>query len=88
MRLLVLLGFGVIALVAVGVIHISKTNNEIEITIDRQKAEAAEEMIIDRGKQVLGEAQDALDKTSAHRLQTEPADGEETAAAPDNRYRY
>ena len=57
MRTLMLLGLIVGGLVVAGAIHISRSGDHIEITVDEQKVEAVAEDLIHEGESALRSAQ-------------------------------
>lgn len=59
MRTLLLLGLVVGGLVVAGAIHISQSNGNIEISVDKQKVEAVTGQVIREGEAILKNAQNA-----------------------------
>jgi hypothetical protein len=56
MRTLILLGLVVGGLVVAGAIHISQSGDTLEISVDRQKAEAVADRVIHEGETILKSA--------------------------------
>lgn len=59
MRTLLLLGLVVGGLVVAGAIHISQSDGNIEISVDKQKVEAVTGQVIREGEEILKNAQNA-----------------------------
>ncbi|MEY3203670.1 MAG: hypothetical protein RLZZ21_1 [Planctomycetota bacterium] len=59
MRTLLLLGLVVGGLVVAGAIHISQSDGNIEISVDKQKVEAVTGEVIREGEEILRNAQNA-----------------------------
>ncbi|MGB8854978.1 MAG: hypothetical protein WCC69_15600 [Pirellulales bacterium] len=59
MRTLLLLGMVVGGLVVAGAIHISQSDGNIEISVDKQKVEAVTGQVIREGEEILRNAQNA-----------------------------
>ena len=59
MRTLLLLGLVVGGLVVAGAIHISQSNGNIEISVDKQKVKAVTGHVIREGEEILKNAQNA-----------------------------
>ncbi len=59
MRTLILLGLVVGGLVVAGAIHITQSNGNIEISVDKQKVEAVTGEVIREGQTLLQNAQNA-----------------------------
>ncbi|MEY3204667.1 MAG: hypothetical protein RLZZ21_998 [Planctomycetota bacterium] len=59
MRTLLLLGLVVGGLVVAGAIHISQSNGNIEISVDKQKVKAVTGQVIREGEEILKNAQNA-----------------------------
>lgn len=59
MRTLLLLGLVVGGLVVAGAIHISQSNGNIEISVDKQKVQAVTGEVIREGEEILKNAQNA-----------------------------
>lgn len=59
MRTLLLLGLVVGGLVVAGAIHISQSNGNIEISVDKQKVQAVTGEVIREGEEILRNAQNA-----------------------------
>ena len=57
MRTLLLLGFIVGGLVVAGAIHVSRSGDHIEITVDEQKVEAVADDLLHEGQAALRSAQ-------------------------------
>jgi hypothetical protein len=59
MRTLLLLGLVVGGLVVAGAIHITQSNGNIEISVDKQKVQAVTGEVIREGEAILKNAQNA-----------------------------
>jgi len=59
MRTLVLLGFIVGGLVVAGAIHISRTGDDIEISVDTRKVEAVTGAVVREGETIVRNARTA-----------------------------
>ena len=59
MRTLLLLGMVVGGLVVAGAIHISQSDGNIEISVDKQKVQAVTGEVIREGEEILRNAQNA-----------------------------
>jgi hypothetical protein len=56
MRSLILAGLVVAGLVAAGAIHISQSNGNIEVSIDRQKVQAVAGQVAREGEEIIKQA--------------------------------
>ena len=63
MRTLLLLGLVVGGLVVAGAIHISQSDGNIEISVDKQKVEAVTGQVIREGEAILKNAQNTAPQT-------------------------
>jgi nucleoside recognition membrane protein YjiH len=61
---LIFLGMLIAGLVAAGVIHINQQNNNVEVTIDKQKLEQTAEKTIKVGSQLVHEFEASLEQAS------------------------
>jgi hypothetical protein len=65
MRTLVLLGFIVGGLVVAGAIHISKTGDNVEISVDTRKVEAITGAVVREGETIVRNARTAAPPTQS-----------------------
>lgn len=64
MKNLIFLGLIVAGLVAAGVIHINQQNNNVDVTIDKQKLEQTAEKTIKVGSELVHEFEASLEQAS------------------------